>query len=107
MRSYKWLYFCGAVFLSVLMLSPYFWYGQPILNENYMFRTWFVSGVYSALGSDNSFQWISNVDFGLPRAGNPLFGTFYVPAYLGALIGQPMTSYILWLSSMIDRKSVV
>jgi len=101
MRSYKWLYFFGAVFLSVLMLSPYFWYGQPILNENYMFRTWFVSGVYSGLGSDNSFQWVSNVDFGLPRVGNPLFGTFYIPAYLGALIGEPLTSYILWLSSMI------
>jgi len=82
------------------MLSPYFWYGQAILNENYMFRTWFVTGLYSGLSLENSFQWISNIGFGQPRVGNPLFGSFYLPAYLGAYINQPTASYIVWLSSM-------
>lgn len=100
MRPINLAYFAGAVLLSCLMLSPYLWHWQPILNENYMFRTWFVTGVYSGLRLENSFQWVSNIAFGQSRLGNPLFGSLYLPAYLGAYLNQPTTSYIVWLTSM-------
>ncbi len=89
-----------SVAVPLLVLQPYFWYGQPISNENYMLRTWFVTGAYSVLGLEDSFQWISSLGFGLPRVSNPLYVSFFLPAYLGAYIPQPLFSYILWLGSM-------
>jgi len=93
-------YFALSLLIPFFVLLPYFLNGEPIENENYMFRAWFVTGVFSGLSFDNSFQWVSNISFGLPRAGNPLYGSFYLPAYLGAYINQPLSSYIVWLSSM-------
>ncbi|MEG3618537.1 hypothetical protein V5T82_08740 [Magnetovibrio sp. PR-2] len=87
-----------AVLISAVMLSPFLVDWSPVANENLMFRAWFVSGLYSALSPELSFQWLSNIGYGVPRIGNPLFSSFYPPAYLGYWVAEPFSSYITWFA---------
>lgn len=87
-----------AVLIAVILVSPAILSGSVMNgNESQSFKDWFVTGPFSAFGTENSFFWISQTEFGVPRLGNPLYGSWYPVAFLGAFIPEPYFGYLTWI----------
>ncbi len=86
-----------SVVVACLVFADQLYFTELIINENNMYRKWFVNGPMSFLGADQSFLWMTNGGFGGPRLGNPLFYSFAPTPYLSNILSEPYQGYVLWI----------
>jgi hypothetical protein len=92
-----WLAAGAASLVALILFLPPIANWQHIPgNESQFFRDIFVTGPFSILEDPGTIFWQPQIEFGVPRFGNPLFESWYPPHLLTTLLPEPLFGFINW-----------
>jgi hypothetical protein len=92
-----WLVAGAASLVALILYLPPIAHWQHIPgNESQFFRDIFVTGPFSFLEDPGTIFWQPQIEFGVPRFGNPLFESWYPPHLFTELIPVPLFGFLNW-----------